>query len=286
VQYQSTLRDSFTFEGQGLHTGLPAHVTVFPMRADAGLAFRLNDAVTFPARGQYVVDTRRATVLGFGEHTVSTVEHLLSALAGMGIDNALIDVHGPEIPVVDGSAKAFAEAIHAVGTVTLAEARHRFTPTEPTIFRDGDKVLVVAPSSTLRIKMAVDYPDPIGAQYFEGEIEPEFYLREIAPNRTFGFLHEVEALIRRGLAQGGSLDNAVVFGPDGPLRPLRNPNEAVRHKVLDLIGDLALLGARPQCEVIALKSGHKLHCTAVRELGRSIDLPAETLSGTSSAVGP
>jgi UDP-3-O-[3-hydroxymyristoyl] N-acetylglucosamine deacetylase len=230
------------------------------------LRFRLNGAVEFPARGEYVVDTRRATMLGAGEHTVSTVEHLLSAVLGMGIDNALIAVDGPEIPVMDGSSKVFADAIAAVGSAVQREPRVRFIPTQPCLFRDGDKLLIIVPSSTFRIRMTVDYDEPIGSQYRDIEIDPLTYPEEIAPNRTFGFQHEVEALIRRGLAQGGTLENAVVFGPDGPLAPLRSSDEPCRHKILDLIGDLALLGAYPQCEVIAIKSGHKLHCMAVREL--------------------
>jgi UDP-3-O-[3-hydroxymyristoyl] N-acetylglucosamine deacetylase len=266
VQYQTTLRDVIAFEGAGLHTGAPVRVRVHPAPAGHGLRFRLDDAVEFPARADYVVDTVRATVLGSGEHRVSTVEHLLSALLGCGVDNALIAVDGPEIPVEDGSAKNFADAIAAVGLATLHEARIRWIPTEPQIFRDAEKLLVVAPSSTFRVRMAVDYPVPIGAQYVELEVTPETYRAEIASNRTFGFQYEIEALIKRGLAQGGTLDNAVVFGPEGPLAALRTPNEPVRHKVLDLIGDFALLGAYPQCEVIAIKSGHKLHCMAVREL--------------------
>ena len=266
VQLQATLRDSIEFAGNGLHTGEAARVRIYPARANAGLSFRLNDAVTFPARGEYVVDTRRATVLGSEGHTVSTVEHLLSALVGMGVDNALIAVDGPEIPVMDGSAKVFADGILAVGTATLTEPRQRFIVTEPLVFRDGDKTLVLTPSATFRVRMMVDYPAPIGSQFVDVEIDPASYAAEVAPARTFGFLHEVEALIRRGLAQGGTLDNAVVFGPDGPLAPLRMNDEPARHKILDLIGDFALLGAYPQCEVIAIKSGHKLHCTAVREL--------------------
>jgi UDP-3-O-[3-hydroxymyristoyl] N-acetylglucosamine deacetylase len=266
LQYQTTLRDAIAFEGVGLHTGAPARVRVLPAPAGHGLRFRLGDAVEFPARADYVVETVRATVLGLGEQRVSTVEHLLSALLGGGVDNALIAVDGPEIPVEDGSAKAFADAIEAVGLVPLPEARLRWIPTETRIFRDGEKLLIVAPASTFRVRMIVDYPAPIGAQYFEAEIGPEIYRAEIAASRTFGFVHEVEALMRRGLAQGGTLDNAVVFGADGPLVPLRTPNEPVRHKVLDLIGDFALLGVYPQCEVVAIKSGHKLHCTAVREL--------------------
>lgn len=266
VQLQATLRDSIEFAGNGLHTGKAARVRIYPARANAGLSFRLNDAVTFPARGEYVVDTRRATVLGSEGHTVSTVEHLLSALVGMGVDNALIAVDGPEIPVMDGSAKVFADGILAVGTATLTEPRQRFIVTEPLVFRDGDKTLVLTPSATFCVRMMVDYPAPIGSQFVDVEIDPASYAAEVAPARTFGFLHEVEALIRRGLAQGGTLDNAVVFGPDGPLAPLRMNDEPARHKILDLIGDFALLGAYPQCEVIAIKSGHKLHCTAVREL--------------------
>ncbi len=276
MQYQTTLRDAIAFEGAGLHTGAPARVRILPAPAGHGLRFRVNDAVEFPARADYVVDTVRATVVGVGEHRVSTVEHLLSALLGCGVDNALIAVDGPEIPVEDGSAKVFADAVEAVGLATLHEARARWIPTETRVFRDGDKVLVVAPASSFRVRMLVDYPLPIGTQYVETEITPEKYRTDVAPNRTFGFLHEVESLVKRGLAQGGTLENAVVFGPDGPLAPLRSPTEPARHKILDLVGDFALLGAYPQCEVIAVKSGHKLHCTAVRELvGSSLrDEPA------------
>jgi UDP-3-O-[3-hydroxymyristoyl] N-acetylglucosamine deacetylase len=265
-QYQSTLRDALDFAGVGLHTGKPGRVRVFPAPAGSGLRFRLNDAVEFPARADFVVDTRRATVLGSGEHTVSTVEHLLSGLLGMGVDNALIAVDGPEIPVMDGSAKVFTDAIAAVGLLGQREPRVRFIPTRPAVFRDGDRLLIVLPSATFRVRMTVDYPAPIGAQFHEFEVTPETYAAGVAPNRTFGFQHEVEALLRHGLAQGGTLDNAVVFGSDGPLAPLRSPDEPCRHKILDLIGDFALLGAYPQCEVVAIKSGHKLHCMAVREL--------------------
>ena len=276
MQYQTTLRDAIAFEGAGLHTGAPARVRVFPAPAGHGLRFRVNDAVEFPARADYVVDTVRATVVGMGEHRVSTVEHLLSALLGCGVDNALIAVDGPEIPVADGSAKVFADAVEAVGLATLREARLRFIPAHARVFHDGDKLLVVAPASAFRVRMLVDYALPIGTQYVEAEIAPATYRSEVAPNRTFGFLHEVESLVKRGLAQGGTLENAVVFGPDGPLAPLRSPTEPARHKILDLVGDFALLGAYPQCEVIAVKSGHKLHCTAVRELvGSSLsDEPA------------
>jgi UDP-3-O-[3-hydroxymyristoyl] N-acetylglucosamine deacetylase len=281
VQYQTTLRDAVAFEGAGLHTGDPARVRVLPAPAGHGLRFRVNDAVEFPALAEYVVDTVRCTVVGSGVHRVSTVEHLLSALLGCGVDNALIAVDGAEIPVADGSAKAFADAFEAVGLATLHEARLRWIPTEPRVFRDGDNLLVVAPASSFRVRMTVDYPLPIGVQHVEAEITPETYRSEVAPNRTFGFLHEVEGLMKRGLAQGGTLENAVVFGPDGPLAPLRSPTEPARHKILDLVGDFALLGAYPQCEVIAIKSGHKLHCSAVRELRPHGGTASSAVSATS-----
>jgi UDP-3-O-[3-hydroxymyristoyl] N-acetylglucosamine deacetylase len=239
---------------------------VLPAPAGSGLRFRLDDAVEFPAHPDYVVDTRRATVLGLGEHRVSTVEHLLSALAGTGITNALIAVDGPEIPASDGSALEFTAAIDAAGIVEQPLARARNVVREPQVFREGSSVLAVFPAPEFRVRMTIDFPAPVGAQYVDYDGGADSYRTAIAPNRTFGFRHEVEALLERGLAMGGSLENAVVFDTDGPMAPLRAPNEPVRHKVLDLIGDFALLGAYPQCEVVAIKSGHALHFAAVRAL--------------------
>ncbi len=275
VQYQSTLREPIVFEGSGLHTGTPARVTVRPSHAGSGVRFQLEGGVAFPAHGRYVLDTSRATVIGIGDRRVSTVEHLLSALLGMGVDNATIAVEGDEIPVMDGSALPFATAIAEVGLTVQHEPRVGFTVSAPAIYRDGGKTLVLAPAAQLRLKVAVDFPAPVGAQYLDVTITPETYLAEIAPARTFGFKHEIESLLSRGLAQGGTLENAVVYGPDGPLNALRFPNEAVRHKALDLLGDLALLGAVPQCEVIAVKSGHALHAMAVRDLASGIASPIE-----------
>ena len=237
-----------------------------PGAIDSGLRFRLDDAVEFPAHPDFVVDTSRATVLGSGDFRVSTVEHLLSALSGSGITNALIAVDGPEIPAGDGSALEFITAIDAAGIVDQGVAQSRTVVTEPYVFRDGDKVLAVIPAPAFRVRMTIDFPPPVGAQYLDFDSVAGAYRSDVAPNRTFGFKHEVEALLARGLAMGGSLDNAVVFDTDGPLAPLRSADEPVRHKVLDLIGDFALLGSYPQCEIIAIKSGHKLHFEAVSAL--------------------
>ena len=226
----------------------------------------MNGAVEFAARGDAIVDTRRATVLGVGGQRVSTVEHLLSALAGTGVTNALIAVDGPEIPALDGSAAPFVDAIDAAGVVDQGCARAVFAPDRPAVFRDGDRLLVVLPAPAFRVRMTVDFPAPVGVQYADVTVTPASYRAEIARNRTFGYRDEIESLLARGLAAGGTLDNAIVFDATGPMQPLRRPDEPVWHKVLDLIGDFALLGAYPQCEIIAFKSGHALHADAVREL--------------------
>ena len=271
---QCTLRERVVFSGVGLHTGNASKAIVEPAESDAGIVFQLPGGVRIPALAEYVVDTSRATVLGNGGATVSTVEHLLSALRGMGIDNALVLVEGGEIPVMEGSAKIFADAIAGAGIVSSKVPRRVFRPDRAMGFRDDDKTVAIIPSIAWRIKFTVVYPPPIGTQFFEGEITPEVYREEIAPARTFGYLHEVEALLARGLARGGTLENALVFAPDGPMQPLRWPDEPVRHKVLDMIGDFALLGMYPQCEVVALKSGHKLHAAVMAEL-RTADKVAE-----------
>jgi UDP-3-O-[3-hydroxymyristoyl] N-acetylglucosamine deacetylase len=266
MEYQHTLREPLAFSGVGLHTGAHVAVRIRPQSAGTGLRFSLDGGPAFAATSDAVVETRRATVLGDGRSTVSTVEHALSALFAMGVDNALIEVDGPEMPVLDGSAAPFADAILTAGLAEQSAPRARFTIDRPDVFTDGDAALVVMPADAFRIRYSVDFPAPVGAQYLDMAIDATRFRAEIAEARTFGYLHEVEALRSAGLARGGSLDNALVFAPDGPLTPLRWPNEVVRHKALDLIGDFALLGAWPAFEVIAIKSGHRLHARAVSAL--------------------
>lgn len=269
MNVQHTLSDRIGFSGTGLHTGRKTRATVEPAEPDSGLVFCLPGGVRIPALAEYVIDTSRCTVLGHQGASVSTVEHLLSALRGMGVDNANIVVEGGEIPVMEGSAKVFADAIADTGLDASNVAQRVFRPDRAMGFRDDDKTVAILPAIAWKIKFTVAYPPPIGTQFFAGEITPALYREEIAPARTFGYLHEVEELLARGLAQGGTLENAVVFGPDGPIQPLRWPDEPVRHKVLDMIGDFALLGMFPQCEVVALKSGHKLHAAVMAELRAS-----------------
>ncbi len=270
---QTTLRHSLRFEGVGLHTGADCSVEVRPAAADAGFTFLLG-SIRVPATAEYVVDTTRATVLGRDGASVSTTEHLLSALFAMGVANADIVVEGPEIPVRDGSASEFAAAIEQCGLEEQFAPRRILDLEEPVIVRDGDKLVAAFPAPSFRVRFLADFPQPVGTQYFSGEIDPKQYVEEIAGARTFAFLHEVQALLASGLGQGGSLENALIFTADGPLQPLRWPNEAVRHKVLDLIGDLALLGAWPHCELIAIKSGHQLHSSLTTALRSRMHVPS------------
>lgn len=269
---QATLRTALRFAGIGLHTGVQSVATVMPAPPGTGIVFVLDSpsrpgqTVRVPAVAENVVDTSRATVVGRDGAVVSTTEHLLSALLAMGVSNAEIRVEGPEIPACDGSAQEFTEAIVAEGIVEQGGARAVLTIDEPFAMSVADRLIAVLPSPSFRVRFVADFPDPVGTQYFDGEIDASRYRSEIAAARTFGYLHEVEALRARGLARGGSLGNALVFAPDGPLQPLRWRNEVVRHKVLDLIGDFALLGAWPQCEIVAVKSGHELHALATRAL--------------------
>jgi UDP-3-O-[3-hydroxymyristoyl] N-acetylglucosamine deacetylase len=265
---QATLREAIHFEGIGLHTGVQAAVDVRPAVADDGITFVLG-RTRVPATVEHVIDTSRATVLGAAGASVSTTEHLLSALFAMGVSNAEIVVDGPEVPAEDGSGAVFSAAIAASGLVVQNRPRKVLELEAPCWVRAGDRMIAAFPSETFRVRFVADFPAPVGTQYFEGEIDSQHYRTEIAGARTFAYLHEIEALWARGLGRGGSLENALIFAPDGPMQPLRWPNEAVRHKVLDLIGDFALLGAWPQCEVVAIKSGHELHASMLRALQRT-----------------
>jgi UDP-3-O-acyl N-acetylglucosamine deacetylase len=264
---QRTLRREFTLHGIGLHTGCKAGVTVAPAPADAGVSFVLEDGSRVAATAEAVSSTVRCTTLASPNGVVNTVEHVLAALVGMDVDNALISMQGVEVPIVDGSALPFARAIADVGVVEQAAPRRVLDVREPAWQRDGDKLLVIVPAPAFSIDFFVSFPHPVGDQFLSTPaITPDYFLREIAPARTFAFRAEVDALVAQGLARGGSLDNAVVVDADGYMGELRFPDEIVRHKALDLIGDFALIGMYPRCRVIALRTGHALHVAAARAL--------------------
>jgi len=259
------------FEGVGLHTGEHATVEVAPAEPDSGIVFVLTapavtKTVSVPAVAENVVETSRATVVGSDGASVSTTEHLLSALFACGVSNARITVNGPEIPIRDGSAREFVAGIDRAGIRQQPFPRRVLSLSEPYVLRNGDRMVAALPAPEFRVRFVADFAPPIGTQYYDGSVDGDAYRSEIADARTFGYLHEVEALRARGLALGGSLENALVFTPEGPVQPLRWHNEVVRHKVLDLIGDFALLGAWPQFEVVAFKSGHEMHARATQAL--------------------
>lgn len=263
---QQTIAEKISCTGIGLHRGAPVQLTLFPARANSGIVFVRTDTpepVEIPARPGAVASTRFATTLSRGEVRIATVEHLLSALYGLRIDNVRIEVDGPELPVMDGSAAAFVYLIRAAGIFPQCEPRRVLRVRRAIEVRDGERCVRLEPSRDFRVSYAVDFEHPaIGRQELEiAAPDPEQFEREISPARTFGFLHEVHDLWEAGFARGGSLENAVVLSDHGVLNPggLRWRDEFVRHKVLDLFGDLALLGLPLQGHVRVERGGHSLH---------------------------
>ncbi|HEX6925473.1 MAG TPA: UDP-3-O-acyl-N-acetylglucosamine deacetylase [Longimicrobiaceae bacterium] len=269
---QRTVSREGELRGTGLHTGIEARLRVRPAPVDRGIVFRRTDlegASEVEASVANVVDTDRGTTLAVGEARVHTVEHILSAAIGAGIDNLIVELDGPEPPAVDGSAQPFLELLQGCG-IEEQDAPVRIIQISDTFsVQEGDAEYVVAPASSYRISTTIDFDHPrIRQQYFSIEVDPERYAAQVAPARTFGFVREVEALKSRGLALGGSPENAIVLTDEGLHEgtDLRFPDEFVRHKTLDLIGDLALLGARLEGHVIAHRPSHRGNVELVREI--------------------
>ncbi len=256
-----TLARPASFAGVGLHSGVEARLRVEPAPAGQGLVFVRADlpgAPRVPVAVEAVVDTRLATTLGRNGVRVGTVEHLLAALLGAGVDDATLVLHGPEVPALDGSAAGFARAFAEAGLLARDAPRPPLRLPAPIELREGARRARLLPADRLEIDVRIDFPAPVGAQRCAFALEPGAFSRELAWARTFGFLRDVEALRRMGLAKGGSLDNAVVFTEDGPLNEggLRAPDEPARHKALDLLGDLALLGRPLLARVEVERPGH------------------------------
>jgi UDP-3-O-[3-hydroxymyristoyl] N-acetylglucosamine deacetylase len=259
---RQTLQSSFSLDGVGLHNGRACRATVHPAPSGAGLFFVV-DGVEIPARVGAVVETRLATTLAAGGATVRMVEHLLAALYALGVDDAAIAVEGGEVPVLDGSALPWVMGVHSVGLRGQGEARDSLVVVAPlTVSLPEGRRATVSPASSLSLSVAIDFAHPaIGRQSRSIDLgRPGAFATELSWARTFGFAAEVEALRASGLIAGGSLDNALVFGPDGSLNPegLRAADEPVRHKLLDLVGDLALLGRPLHAHVEVERPGHTL----------------------------
>jgi len=271
MQLQRTIGKSISFSGIGLHTGKMVRMWLHPTEAKQGILFRRTDinSPIIPARIEYVVDSRFSTVLGVDGVNIWTVEHVLAALNGMGIDNALIEVDGPEIPSMDGSAMDFAEGIMEAGIKKLGLPREFIIINESINFSDDGKSITFIPVNTFEIDYTINFSNPfVGHQQLRFELTPEKFLKEIAPARTFGFLEEVNKLKAMQLAKGGGLENAIVVGEFGIINEggLRFRDEFVRHKILDLIGDFALLGAHIAGKIVVEKGGHMLNHLFVKEL--------------------
>lgn len=269
--FQHTVKKSIRFGGIGLHSGKPVTLAVHPAEVNSGIRFvraDLGQQIPTPAFMDRVVDTRLATTLANDDDAVvATTEHLLSAIAGLGIDNALIELHGPEVPIMDGSAAPFVHVLRRVGRERQNACRWMLKFNRPVVFEENGRAVRIEPYNGFKVTCEIEFDHAlIGRQSVTVELNPKRFAQEIASARTFGFLHEVEMLRKNGLALGGSLENAIVVDESGVLNAegLRFIDEFARHKVLDLVGDLALLGFPLLGHVIARKSGHTQHLGFMR----------------------
>ncbi len=253
---------------------------ILPAAAGTGIIFRRVDldGFTVEAVGRNVARVSYATSLMKKGVLISTTEHLLSAFIGLGVDNAAVELDNLELPILDGSARPFVEMVQKVGLKAQRRKRTYLRIRKEIELRDGDKFIAVYPSPGYSVSYAINFPHPlIGRETFQVELSGDLYRREIAPARTFGFLHDAEAMRNLGLIRGASAENVIVLSADGILNPpLRYEDEFVRHKVLDLIGDLALLGRRIIGRVVADRAGHAMHTALVSRILRDRSLWEET----------
>jgi UDP-3-O-[3-hydroxymyristoyl] N-acetylglucosamine deacetylase len=282
---QTTLAGPVEASGIGLHTAVPVNVRLMPAPPDTGYVFKRTDLGGFeiPATVESVAHCSYATTLMRTGVMLSTVEHLLAALRGCGIDNAYVEVDNLEVPIMDGSSEAFAEMIESVGVAEQPLARRALLVRETVSAVSGNRSITIEPAGNYEIDCTIDFAHPlIGVQHRSVTLDNGSFAKDIASARTFGFIEEVEALRRANLIRGGSLDNAIVLTKHGMLNQtgLRFADEFVRHKILDIIGDLALLGMPILGRVRAERSGHLLHASLMSSLLRNraaweiVDVPA------------
>jgi len=268
---EKTIQKNVSFRGVGLHTGKMIHLRLLPAEKGTGIVFVRTDIghAVIPADAEHVIPSQFSTIIGAKGASVQTVEHLLAAVSALGIDNLQLELDGPEIPAMDGSAAPFIKLLLEAGLVEQAKSRSFIEILKPIRVSEQGKSITVRPGSSLEVSVKIDFDHAVIAKqsyrYFHSQ---STFIEEIASARTFGFLKDIEALKAQGLALGGSLDNAVVIGDDKVLnaKGLRFPDEFVRHKVLDLIGDISLLGMPILGRIEANCSGHKLHAELIQEI--------------------
>jgi UDP-3-O-[3-hydroxymyristoyl] N-acetylglucosamine deacetylase len=245
-------------------------LTLRPAPADTGIVFKRldRDHCEIPATSEHIARLNHATCLSKDNVQIETVEHLLAALAALGVDNAIVELDAPEVPIMDGSAAPFIYLIHEAGIRSLARQRSYMKLTRPVAVESDGRQVAAYPSDSLRVSYTISFDHPLlRHQQRSFEIEEASFVEEIAPARTFGFLKDVEQMRQAGLALGGSLDNAVVLGEAGVLNNrLRFSDEFVRHKILDILGDLSLLGRPLLAHIVAVRAGHNLHSQLVRQI--------------------
>ena len=278
VLNQQTLNRSASFSGTGLHSGNRVNMTILPAPANSGVRFRRVDLEGKPeieARVENVGETNRSTTLAKGNVKIHTVEHVLAALAGYDIDNAVIELDANEPPIADGSSREFSKIIQSAGIAPLAEKREAFTPTAPIELETGETLMTLFPDDGFKITCTSADKKGRFTQFYSTEITPKTWEKELAHARTFCFFEEIEYLIKNGLIKGGSLENAIVIRDDAVLttEPLRYPEEFVRHKMLDIVGDLSLLGRPVHGHLIAVKPSHTANCEFVRQMAAQMTKP-------------
>jgi len=274
MRLQQTLARTISVAGVGLHSGREVRATLRPAPAGRGIVFvRTDVAAVIPAVAEEAGRLDYATSLGERGREVGTIEHLLSAAVGLGLDDMTVEVDGPEVPILDGSSAPWVEEILSAGLVSLGSAARPFAVTKTLSVHGPDgKWIEIRPAKELRVSYSIDFPHPaVGRQSISLVLSPETYAEHLAPARTFGFLAEYDYLKAKGLAQGASAENCIVIGESAVLNGgLRFPDEFVRHKALDLIGDLALVGRPVVGHVVAHRAGHALHTALAREIRQAV----------------
>ena len=286
--HEQTIRAAVACTGIGLHSGAPVSLRILPAPAGTGIVFHRSDLDGFAieASGRNVARVSYATSLMKKGVLISTTEHLLSAFIGMGIDNAIVELDNLELPILDGSAQPFISMIQKAGIRRQRKARTYLRIVREIELREGDKFIAVYPSDVYSVAYSINFPHPlIGKQSYCVRLTNGSFVEEIAPARTFGFLHEAEAMRQQGLIRGASTENAIVLNREEILNPpLRYHDEFVRHKVLDLIGDLALIGKQILGSVVADRAGHAMHTALVSRVLRDRSYWEETTLEQDMAV--
>ena len=283
---ERTIKRAVELEGIALHSGDHVHVRIEPAPEGTGVVFQrtdMEDPPDIPALAGYLTVSQRRTVLRAGNGMVGMVEHLLSACVGLGVDNIFVRVSGDELPGMDGSGKDYATLISGAGIVPQKATRKVLKIEDPLIFREGNAEILALPPSTdgLKVRFQPEYPEGIDASPFTFQLGADSFLNDLAPARTFVQAKEIDALLEAGLGKGANAENTVVLGGEEPPN-LRMPQEPTRHKVLDVLGDLALLGADLHADIVATRSGHSLNQTLVRHLRE--DLEAIEVAGEGRGI--